>query len=495
MIATPLIGALVVFVTPQSATTLQRMLAWVVSAINVVLAVIAVSSMQPAIGYQLVDTADWFPAMGMRYAVGLDGINVWMVVLASLLLPLGLWASRQQSGSNQRAYYALMLMLSGALIGAFVATDLLLFYVFFELTLIPTAVLVALYGNADRRSAAIKFFVYPFVGSVFMLMSIAGLVVMTYQQSGVLTFDSVALSGAIRSGAVSFDSAIERILFAGFFLAFAIKTPLWPFHTWMPQTQAATPDHGGVDIAGLLLKVGAFGFLRFAVPLFPNAAAWAAPAIGALAVIGIIYAGIIAFGQHDLKLVLSFATISHLGFVMLGIFSNTVEGINGALVTMINSGLTTGALFLIVGMLARAGGSRDSGAFSGVWLSAPKFGSLALVVVLASIGVPGLNGFIGEFLALQGTWLSPQLGYGFAFFAVIGVILSAAYLLHMYRVVFMGAVPEQGGIAEANRGDLVVLSLLVVAMLVIGLYPAIILDPIQASVAEYVRSVTVAPLP
>ena len=495
MIATPLIGALVVFVTPKSATALQRLIAWVISAINVVLAGVAVSNMQPTAGYQLVDRMSWFPEMDMQYAVGMDGINMWMVVLTTLLLPLGLWAARQQEGASQRAFYALMLALSGALIGAFVATDILLFYVFFELTLIPTAILVALYGNQDRRAAAVKFFVYPFVGSVFMLMSIAGLVMGIAQQTGVMTFDTASITAAVREGAVTFDPLIERLLFAGFFLAFAIKTPIWPFHTWMPQTQAATPDHGAVDIAGLLLKLGAFGFLRFAIPFFPNASAWAAPAIGILAVIGIIYAGIVAFAQNDLKLVLSYATISHLGFVVLGIFSGTVEGISGALVTMINSGLTTGALFLMVGILARARGSRQVGDFGGVWSSAPKFGSLALVTVFASIGVPGLNGFIGEYLALQGTWLSANLGFGYAAFAVLGVIVSAAYLLHMYRTVFMGATPEGHTIAEANRGDLIVMTVLVLAMLVVGMYPAVVLEPIQASVADLVSSVTVAPLP
>jgi NADH-quinone oxidoreductase subunit M len=235
--------------------------------------------------------------------------------------------------------------------------------------------------------------------------------------------------------------------------------------------------------------------LRFAIPFFPNASAWAAPAIGILAVIGIIYAGIIAFAQHDLKLVLSYATISHLGFVILGIFSGTVEGVSGALVTMINSGLTTGALFLMVGILARSRGSRQVGDFGGVWLSAPKFGSLALVTVFASIGVPGLNGFIGEYLALQGTWLSANLGFGYAAFAVLGVIISAAYLLHMYRTVFMGATPEGHAVAEANRGDLIVMTVLVLAMLVIGMYPTVVLGPMQASVADLVSSVTVAPLP
>jgi NADH-quinone oxidoreductase subunit M len=476
LIATPLIGALVVFLTPRGAVTLQRLIAWLVSAINFGLAVFAYINLKPTGGYQLVDQIDWLPDMGLKYAVGVDGINIWMVVLATVLTPLALWVARHREGDNQRAFYALILMLAGTLIGAFVATDLLLFYVFFELTLVPTALLIAIYGSGEHKAAALKYFVYPFIGSVFMLAGIAGLVVTHWQATGLMTFDSVIIAGAVANGTLEMGEMLERVLFAGFFLAFAIKTPIWPFHTWMPQAQAATPDDGSVDIAGILLKIG-------------NAADWAAPAIGMLAIIGIIYSGIIAFGQHDLKLVLSYATISHLGFVMLGIFSQNVEGISGALVTMINSGITTGALFMIVGILAKQAGTRNRESFSGVWATAPRFGTVALFVVLASIGVPGLNGFIGEFLALQGTWLAWQLGYYFAAIAVIGVIISAAYLLRMYRGVFMGAAPEKGGIVEPHRADMVVLAVLAVVMLVIGLYPQLILAPMQPSISELVNSV------
>jgi NADH-quinone oxidoreductase subunit M len=489
LIATPLIGALVVFLTPRGAVALQRLIAWLVSAINFGLAVFAYINLKPTGGYQLVDQIDWLPDMGLKYAVGVDGINIWMVVLATVLTPLALWVARHREGDNQRAFHALILMLAGTLIGAFVATDLLLFYVFFELTLVPTAILIAIYGSGEHKAAALKYFVYPFIGSVFMLAGIAGLVIAHWQATGLMTFDSVIIAGAVANGTLEMGEMLERLLFAGFFLAFASKTPIWPFHTWMPQAQAATPDDGSVDIAGILLKIGAYGFLRFAIPFFPNAADWAAPAIGILAVIGIIYSGIIAFGQHDLKLVLSYATISHLGFVMLGIFSQNVEGISGALVTMINSGITTGALFMIVGILAKQAGTRNRESFSGVWATAPRFGTVALFVVLASIGVPGLNGFIGEFLALQGTWLAWQLGYYFAAIAVIGVIISAAYLLRMYRGVFMGAAPDKGGIVEPHRADMVVLAVLAVVMLVIGLYPQLILAPMQPSISELVNSV------
>ena len=328
------------------------------------------------------------------------------------------------------------------------------------------------------------------MGSVFLLVSIAGLVYVNWQQTGVMTFDSVALSAAIANGTLKIDENLERLLFAGFLIAFAIKTPIWPFHTWMPQAQAATPDNGSVDIAGILVKIGAYGFIRFAIPFFPNASAWAAPAIAILAVISIIYCGIIAFGQRDMKVLLSYATISHLGFVMLGVFSQTAEGMSGAILTMINSGITTGALFLIVGILARQPGGRIADNFSGAWLSAPRLGSLALVAVFASIGVPGLNGFIGEFLALQGAWISPHIGFTFVVFAVLGIIVSAAYLLRMYRTVFMGEVSVTSAVPEASKSELLVLGLLVVAMLVIGLYPQVILGTMQPSIAALVQSLT-----
>lgn len=490
LIATPLLGALLVSLTPRQATSIQRGIAGLVSIINLVLAIIVCVNLAPTAGYQLIEQQTWLPAMGLHYSVGVDGISVWLVVLATLLTPLAIFAARHQTDTNQRAFYALLLVLASSVIGAFVAIDLLVFYVFFELTLIPTALLIALYGVGERRAAATKFFVYPFVGSVFLLVSIAGLVYVNWQQTGVMTFDSVALSAAIANGTLKIDENLERALFAGFLIAFAIKTPIWPFHTWMPQAQAATPDNGAVDIAGILLKIGAYGFMRFAIPFFPNASAWAAPAVGILAVISIIYGGIIAFGQRDMKVLLSYATISHLGFVMLGIFSQTVEGMSGAILTMINSGITTGALFLIVGILARQPGGRIADNFSGVWLSAPRLGSLALVTVFASIGVPGLNGFIGEYLTLQGAWISTHLGFSFVVFAVLGIIVSAAYLLRMYRTVFMGEVSVTSAVPEASKSELLVLGLLVVAMLVIGLYPQVVLGTMQPSIVALMQSLT-----
>jgi NADH-quinone oxidoreductase subunit M len=473
--------------TAASARSLQRTIAWIVSIANAALAVYALTAMQPLSGYQFVESVEWLSDIGLKYAVGLDGINVWMVVLATLLTPLALFAARNES-THQKSFHALILVLSASLIGAFVATDLLLFYVFFELTLVPTALLIATQGSGDAKAAAIKFFVYPFIGSVFMLASIAGLVINHFQQTGLMTFDSVILSGAVLNGTLVLDQNLERALFAGFFLAFAIKTPIWSFHTWMPQAQASTPSNGSVDIAGILLKIGAYGMLRFALPFFPHAAVWAAPAIGVLAVISILYSAVIAFGQKDMKVLLSYATISHLGFVMLGIYSQTVEGVTGALITMINSGLTTGALFLVVGILAAQRGSRNRDDFSGVWLTAPTFGTLTLITVFASIGVPGLNGFVGEFLSMQGAWLAPQLGYAYVVFAVIGIVLSAAYLLRMYRGVFMGAAPEENAIHEPSTGELAVLGLLIVAMIVIGLYPNIITSISNASVTDLVNS-------
>ena len=487
LIGTPLIGAVLISLTAASARSLQRTIAWIVSIANAALAVYALTAMQPLSGYQFVESVEWLSDIGLKYAVGLDGINVWMVVLATLLTPLALFAARNES-THQKSFHALILVLSASLIGAFVATDLLLFYVFFELTLVPTALLIATQGSGDAKAAAIKFFVYPFIGSVFMLASIAGLVINHFQQTGLMTFDSVILSGAVLNGTLVLDQNLERALFAGFFLAFAIKTPIWSFHTWMPQAQASTPSNGSVDIAGILLKIGAYGMLRFALPFFPHAAVWAAPAIGVLAVISILYSAVIAFGQKDMKVLLSYATISHLGFVMLGIYSQTVEGVTGALITMINSGLTTGALFLVVGILAAQRGSRNRDDFSGVWLTAPTFGTLTLITVFASIGVPGLNGFVGEFLSMQGAWLAPQLGYAYVVFAVIGIVLSAAYLLRMYRGVFMGAAPEENAIHEPSTGELAVLGLLIVAMIVIGLYPNIITSISNASVTDLVNS-------
>lgn len=474
----PALGAVLLLLTPRSRVEPQRQVALTASLLTLATAVPLVLAFdRTQSGLQFVDRAAWIPQFGIVYALGVDGINLWLVLLAALLTPLAIAASWGRVEKETRSFYVLLLLLESAMIGAFTAQDLFLFYVFFELTLVPVAWLIGVWGSGERVRAATKFFVYNFAGSVFMLIGIIVLYLLHGQATGTYTFDLTIIRTNLEQGLVGLSVETERWLFAAFFFAFAVKAPLWPFHTWMPDAQAAAPSDGSVDIAGLMLKLGPYGLIRFNLDLFPEAARWAAPAIGVLAVISILYAAAVAFAQTDLKRLLSYATISHVGLIVLSIFSLNAQGLSGAVLQTFNSGLTTSALFFVVGLLYARTGSRDLNAYGGVWTTAPFLGGLALVLVLSSIGVPGLNNFPSEFAAMAGAWISPALGYWFVFFAAFGVILAPVYLLRMYRRVFMGPVEGYGSevvdLTPIERGVLVLPVLLALA---IGLYPNMVFE-------------------
>jgi NADH-quinone oxidoreductase subunit M len=346
------------------------------------------------------------------------------------------------------------------------------------------AFLIGIWGGENRVYAAVKFFLYTFAGSVLMLLAIVGVYIL---HDGT-TFDLLRIMADLRSGAFALDANLERALFMAFFLAFAIKVPLWPFHTWLPDAHVQAPTAGSVILAGVLLKLGSYGMIRYNLVLFPEAARWAAPAIGILAIIGIIYGAILAFAQSDVKKLVAYSSVSHMGFIVLGIFALNVQGIGGATIQMINHGLSTGALFLIVGVLYERRHTRELSEFGGLWTIMPVYAGITLLVALSSAGLPGLNGFIGEFLTMQGAFLSPELGWGFMAFAVIGVILAAAYLLRMFKLTFMGEVtnPANAELPDLSRRELVTLGLLCVPIIVIGLYPNFIFAPMQESVANLV---------
>lgn len=490
-IALPALGALLVWLTPASQTRVARGFA-MLSALGALATAVALVARFDAsqAGYQLVDSVAWVAAWGLSYTVSVDGISLWLVVLTTLLTPVSLMASWNAGGAHPRLQQALLLLLAGAMTGVFVAQDMLLFYVFFELTLVPTALLIGIWGGDDRRRAAQTFLVYTFAGSVVMLVGIVGLYQAHGVQTGIYTFDLATVLASLQLGAVQLPLETERMLFAAFLIAFAVKLPLWPFHSWLTTAHTAAPSSGVVDIAGMVIKIGAYGLIRFNVQLFPQAAAWAAPAIGVLAVIGVLYGGWIAFGQRDMKRILAFATVSHLGLIVLGIFALNPQGLSGALLQMISSGITTGALFLIVGMLAARRDSRDVQHFGGIWGQAPFLGSIALVMVLASIGLPGLSGFIGEFTIMLGAWISPVLGWTYVSIAVIGVVLAAAYLLRMFRLVFMGPPREAGApLRDANTLESLMLGVLLVPTLVIGLYPNALLLMMEPSVQQIAQQI------
>ncbi len=482
----PALGALALLLVPRANETAQRALALAVALLTLAAALPLAFSFdfaQP--GFQFVDAFDWVASWGLGYRVSVDGISLWLVLLTALLTPLALLGTWTTQRSNLRTFLALLLLLETGTIGVFVAQDMLLFYLFFEFTLIPTALLIGMFGGEGRVRAATKFFLYTFAGSLLLLLGLIGLYLVHGQQTGVYTFDIATLTTSIRGtlgqpAVLSLDNPLGYALFGGFFLGFAVKAPLWPFHTWLPQAHEEAPSDGAVDILGLLIKTGVYGMIRFNVQLFPEAARWAAPAIAVLAVISILYGAWIAFAQTDMKRLLAFSSVSHVGMLVLGVFALNPIGLSGAVFQIVNIGLTGGALFLVVGMLHARRGSRDLADFGGLWATLPVLGGLALGLVLASIGLPGLSGFIGEFAIMQGAWLSPTLGWRFLLPAVIGTVLAAAYLLRMFRLAFMGEVPPgAAGLPDLNGRERALLGALLVLALLIGLYPNLLLRPMQ----------------
>src|SRR3989454_984433 len=365
----------------------------------------------------------WIPAWGIRYTVGVDGISLFLVLLTTFLVPLSVLGSYSYITTRERAYYALLLVLTSGMIGVFVALDLFLFYVMWEVMLIPMYFIIGVWGGENRLYAAIKFFIYTMFGSLLMLIAILVLVYLVGQRTGIFSFDYFHLVRNLGDlGPLAFW------LFAAFFLAFAIKVPMVPFHTWLPDAHVEAPTAGSVILAGILLKMGTYGFLRFAVPFFP-AVALAPPvetAIVALALVGILYGGLVAMVQPDFKKLIAYSSVAHLGFVMLGIWALTLQSVQGALLVMINHGISTGALFFLVGMIYERRHSRLIAAYGGIARVVPLFAAILTFVSLSSIGLPGTNGFVGEFLVLVGAFRTHPVAAGIA---ATGVIVAAAYLL------------------------------------------------------------------
>jgi NADH-quinone oxidoreductase subunit M len=340
--------------------------------------------------------------------------------------------------------------------------------------------------------AAVKFFLYTFAGSVFMLLGIIALYLINGQQTGAYTSDLSTLIANVRGGAVSLGS-LQYALFLGFFLAFAVKAPLWPFHTWLPLAHAEAPTTGSVDLAAVMLKLGGYGMVRFNLQLFPEASRYFAPAIGVLAVISILYGAIVSFAQTDFKRLVAYSSVSHMGFVVLGIFAMNSLGIAGAVTQMINHGLTASALFLVVGIIYERRHTRDMAAFGGLWKVMPIYGSLSLLAVLASVGLPGLNGFIGEYMIMQGVWQSLTLGPIYACGAVIGVILAAVYLLRMFNQVFMGDVTntENAKLYDIRFNGILQLGLVLAPCVLLGLYPNILLSTMSSAVSRIAQGLSI----
>ncbi len=397
------------------------------------------------------------------FHMGVDGLSILMVLLTTFLTPIAILSTWKAIDDQVRGFMTFFLLLEVGMTGVFLSLDMALFYIFWEFTLIPMYFLIGIWGGSRRVYAAVKFFLYTLAGSLLML---AGILWIGLQYG---SFDLVTLTATNSIAPVA-----QLWLFAAFGLAFAIKVPMWPLHSWLPDAHTEAPTAGSVILAGVLLKMGAYGFLRFNLPLFPNASITLAPYLAILAVIGILYGALVAYRQKDVKKLVAYSSVSHLGFVMLGIFALNVQGIEGALLQMVNHGLSTGALFLIVGFLYERRHTRDLDAFGGLWKVMPVLGSLALIVTLSSMGLPGLNGFVGEFTILLGAFGSTALASPWiAGVAALGVILAAVYLLHMFQKVFLGPVThtENASLKDLSAREIAMLVPLLGLIFWIGLYP------------------------
>jgi NADH-quinone oxidoreductase subunit M len=421
--------------------------------------------------------APWIASPEIHFYIALDGIGLWLVLLSTFLTPICVLISWRSIQNRVKEFYAFLLLLEVGLIGVFMAQDLFLFYVFWEVSLVPMYFLVGIWGHERRIYAAVKFFLFTMAGSVLMLAAIIYL----YNRAG--TFSYPALIDMLQSGKLSFAPAEQLYLFLAFFIAFAIKVPLFPLHTWLPDAHVEAPTAGSVMLASVMLKMGTYGILHFCLPLFPSAARRCAPWIVVLAIIGIIYGALVSLVQPNMKKLVAYSSVSHLGFVVLGIFSFTQLGFDGAVYQMLNHGISTGALFVLVGLLYERRHSLEIADYGGVATVAPWLSTAFLITTLASIGLPTLNNFVGEFLVLQGAALT---NYTWAIYAAIGVILSACYMLWLYQRVFYGEAGEHlsSHLPDLNLREWAVVVPLIAMMVWMGVYSQSFLPPVGKTTAR-----------
>ena len=481
---TPLVGALVLLLPVFAPRSKEQTVRWVANGFGLLGFLVSLPLWfhidRSSADFQFVERVAWIPSIGVQYLLGVDGISTLLILLTTLLGAIAILSSWSAVTERVRAYYVFLLLLQTGMIGVFCALDLFLFYVFWEVMLVPMYFLIGIWGGARRLYAAIKFFLYTLVGSVVMLLGILA-----------LYFRSKSLPEYAATG--SFDyTAWQRMdippnlqfwVFLAFFVGFAIKVPMVPFHTWLPDAHVEAPTAGSVILAGVLLKMGTYGFIRFSIPLLPQATLDAVPWMATLAIIAIVYAGLVTLVQKDMKKLVAYSSVSHLGFVMLGMFALNPLGLEGSVLQMVNHGLSTGGLFLVVGLIYERRHTREIAAYSGLAHVMPVYATLTLLLFLASMGLPLLNGFVGELLILQGAFAANRV---WACWAVTGVVLGAAYLLWLYQRVFWGKVTheENQKLKDLDRRELATLVPLVALCFWIGVYPKPFLDFLHAPVAR-----------
>ena len=482
LVVVPFVFALVIALIPKRRAEIHKLAAVMGTVLTGALTVaVLVNFDKSEAGFQLVDHHRWITSFGISWTLGVDGISLFLLVMTGLLFPIAILGTDPHH--DHKAFYAWLLVLEAGCLGVFLSLDLFLFFVFFEIVLVPMYFLIGQWGYGNRTYAALKFFLFTMLGSAFMLVALISTAVLHARGTGgPLTFDLVAIAS---HPGIATNTA--RWLFLGFAAAFAVKVPLFPVHTWLPDAHTEAPTAGSVILAGVMLKLGTYGFLRFGLYLFPEASAYFGPAMVTLGVIGITYGAVVAAMQKDLKRLVAYSSIAHLGFIVLGTFALTTQGLQGGVLQMVNHGLSTGALFLLVGFIYERRHTRQIAELKGLQKAAPIFAGVFTLVMMSSIGLPGLNGFVGEFLILIGSFLTRRW---WAIVAATGVILAALYLLWAYQRVFHGEPDEpNASFAELHWKEGLVMAPLIALIVFLGVYPKPVLDRIQPSVDALIAHV------
>lgn len=487
----PLLGALIIALAiPRSDTAIIKGVATVCTVITFLFSLIVLRNFDGSTHkFQLVEYVNWIPSIGVAYFLGVDGISILLVMLTTLLSIIVVVCSYTAVHEREKAYYSCLLFLETGMLGVFLALDFFLFYIFWEIMLVPMYFLIGIWGHGRRLYSAIKFFLYTLFGSVFMLLGILALYFFNSNPaygSGALTFNVLEMIKHVNVPITPIFAGLsaQDFIFLAMFLGFAIKVPMFPFHTWLPDAHTDAPTAGSVILAGVLLKMGTYGFVRFSLPLLPTASHFMVSFVATLAVIGVIYGALVAMAQRDMKRLIAYSSVSHMGFLMLGLFALNVQGISGGIIQMINHGVTTGALFLLVGILYERKHTREIAAFKGLATTTPIFAVFFAIAMFSSIGLPGLNGFVGEFLILVGLF---KTSVTFAAIAVLGIVLGAAYMLWLYQRTMFGEVSEDTrDMPDMTVREIGYLLPLVILMFWIGLYPKPYLELMQPTVDHYV---------
>ena len=489
LILIPLIGSILVLFIKKEQVNFIKYFAVGLSTIAFLLSLVIYFQFDSANSdFQFINKLEWIKGLNIHYHVGVDGMSLLLVLLTTFLTPLTLISSWSSIESKVKEFTFFFLMLEVGMLGVFISLDLFLFYIFWEAMLIPMYFIIGIWGGKERIYAAIKFFIYTMFGSLLMLVAIVWLAVYAIGPLGHFTTNLIELY----SIAPQIPMNIQIWMFLAFAFSFAIKVPLFPLHTWLPDAHVQAPTAGSVILAGVLLKMGTYGLLRFNLPLFPEASILAAPYISVLAVIGIIYGALVAMVQTDVKKLVAYSSVSHLGFVVLGIFAMTQESIQGAVIQMINHGLSTGALFLLVGIIYERTHTREIADYGGIAKLVPIFSFALMFASLSSVGLPGLNGFVGEFLILLGSFQSPILNsWWFTVFASSGVIFAAVYILWMYQRVVFGPVTNQKlvGLKDMNAREMFILAPIFILIVWLGIYPTTFLKVSDRSTSKVVKMI------